>query len=102
MKAAIHTMALLGIDTGTTGSRALVLDEAGRTVSASAEHEAFRSPQTGWAEQDPDDWWRACQTPVPRALDAGGGGGAAGPRDGPFRPDDRARVLGATRAAPYP
>jgi xylulokinase len=69
-------MAVLGIDVGTTGSRALVLDEAGRTVSGSAEHEAFRSPQTGWAEQDPDDWWRACQTAVRRALDAGGTGGA--------------------------
>jgi xylulokinase len=68
---------LLGIDIGTTGSRALVLDEAGRTVAASAEHEPFRSPQTGWAEQDPDDWWRACQTAVHRALDASGTSGAA-------------------------
>ena len=57
-------MALLGIDIGTSGSRALVLDEAGRTVSASADHEAFRSPETGWAEQDPEDWWRACQIAV--------------------------------------
>lgn len=70
-------MALLGIDIGTTGSRALVLDEAGRTVSASAEHEAFRSPATGWAEQDPEDWWRACQTAVRRAFDASGTSGAA-------------------------
>jgi len=70
-------MAVLGIDVGTTGSRALVLDEAGRAVSGSAEHEAFRSPQTGWAEQDPDDWWRACQIAVRRALDAAGTSGAA-------------------------
>ncbi len=70
-------MALLGIDIGTTGSRALVLDESGRTIAQSADHETFRSPQTGWAEQDPDDWWRACQIAVRRALDTSGTAGAA-------------------------
>src|SRR6185295_9972227 len=70
-------MALLGIDIGTTGSRALVLDESGRTIAESADHETFRSPQTGWAEQDPDDWWRACQLAVRRALEASRTDGAA-------------------------
>jgi len=70
-------MAVLGIDIGTTGSRALVLDERGRTVAASADHDAFRSPRTGWAEQDPDDWWRGCQKAVRLALEASGTGGAA-------------------------
>jgi xylulokinase len=70
-------VALLGIDVGTTGSRALVLDETGRTASSSADHDAFRSPQTGWAEQDPDDWWRACQLAVRGALAASGTNGAA-------------------------
>jgi xylulokinase len=54
------TMLLLGIDVGTGGSRAVVINETGRIVaSATVEHEPFASPQTGWAEQDPDDWWRA-------------------------------------------
>src|SRR5438105_4224529 len=53
-------MKLLGIDVGTGGSRALVIDDAGRiTSSATVEHVPFASPQTGWAEQDPRDWWRA-------------------------------------------
>ena len=53
-------MLLLGIDVGTGGSRAVVINETGRIVaSATVEHEPFASPQTGWAEQDPDDWWRA-------------------------------------------
>jgi len=53
-------MLLLGIDVGTGGSRAVVINETGRIVaSATVEHEPFASPQTGWAEQDPDDWCRA-------------------------------------------
>jgi xylulokinase len=66
-------MALLGIDIGTTGSRALVIDDAGRLVAAaSAEHVPFRSPRTGWAEQDPPDWWRACTEAIRRLLAEGG------------------------------
>src|SRR5262245_30456286 len=62
-------MAVLGIDIGTGGSRAIVLDEsAGLVAAASADHAPFRSLQTGWAEQDPDDWWRACQIAVGRVL----------------------------------
>ncbi len=53
-------MKLIGIDVGTGGTRAVVIDERGTVIaSATAEHEPFASPQTGWAEQDPHDWWRA-------------------------------------------
>ncbi len=64
---------LLGIDVGTGGTRALVLDDSGTVLgSATVDHAPFASPRTGWAEQDPDDWWRACQAAVPRALEAAG------------------------------
>ena len=66
-------MKLLGIDVGTGGSRALVIDEGGRVVaSATAEHAPFASPRTGWAEQDARDWWRASREAVRAVLSSGG------------------------------
>lgn len=45
------------------------MDAAGRVVSSgTAEHQPFASPQPGWAEQDPGDWWRACGIAVKKAL----------------------------------
>jgi xylulokinase len=65
---------LLGIDVGTGGTRALVIDEQGRIVaSATSEHVPFASPQTGWAEQDPRDWWRATGEAVRAAIAKAGG-----------------------------
>lgn len=69
---------LLGLDVGTGGTRALVIDESGAVIAAAtADHVPFASPRTGWAEQDPDDWWRACTEAIPRALEAAGLDGAA-------------------------
>ncbi|HEY6803004.1 MAG TPA: xylulokinase [Pyrinomonadaceae bacterium] len=63
-------MLLLGIDVGTSGSRAVAIDETGRVVaSATVDHIPFASPQTGWAEQDPNDWWRASAAAI-RAVTA--------------------------------
>jgi xylulokinase len=62
-------MKLLGIDVGTGGTRAVVIDEQGKVVaSATDEHAPFASPQTGWAEQDPHDWWRASVAAIRRVV----------------------------------
>ncbi len=53
-------MPFMGIDVGTGGTRAVLIDETGRILgSATSEHVPFASPRAGWAEQDPRDWWRA-------------------------------------------
>ena len=59
---------LLGIDLGTSSVKALLVTETGQILGwASAEYPIHR-PQPGWAEQHPDDWWRATVTAVRQAL----------------------------------
>lgn len=66
-------MNLLGIDVGTGGTRAVLIDDQGRVVKeAASEHAPFRSPYPGWAEQDPEDWWRAAQTAIREVLSTSG------------------------------
>jgi xylulokinase len=61
----------LGIDVGTGGTRALLVDREGRVVtSAASEHAAVRSEQIGWAEQQPEDWWRAAREAIAGAIAA--------------------------------
>jgi len=62
---------LLGIDVGTGGTRAVLIDGEGTIVaSRTADHVPFASPETGWAEQDPHDWWRATCRAVKQVLAA--------------------------------
>ncbi|HEX8734607.1 MAG TPA: xylulokinase [Pyrinomonadaceae bacterium] len=62
-------MNFLGIDVGTGGTRAVLIDENGKIIAAAtAEHEAFASPEIGWAEQSPDDWWRATVSAIRGVL----------------------------------
>jgi xylulokinase len=66
-------MSLLGIDVGTGGTRAILIDSEGRILtSATVEHVPFVSPRTGWAEQDARDWWRAASAAVRAVLSSEG------------------------------
>jgi len=63
---------LLGIDIGTSGTKSLLVDESGRIVARASAGYPVSTPQPGWSEQDPADWWRAVVTTV-RAVVAEGG-----------------------------
>jgi xylulokinase len=59
----------LGIDIGTGGSRALLIDAQGAVVnSATAAHQDMRMDRPLWAEQDPDDWSAASQNAIRSVL----------------------------------
>ena len=66
-------MKFLGLDIGTGGSRAVIVGADGEVLSSSiVEHAAFASPSIGWAEQSPEDWWRASCEAIRGALQNSG------------------------------
>ena len=86
--------ALVGLDVGTTGVKAVAVSETGEVLGRAEEEYPLSIPQAGWAEQDPEDWWAASE----RALAAVGAAGAAsvgltGQMHGLVLLDDADRVL---------
>ena len=53
----------VGIDVGTSGVKALAIDDGGEVLARRevAYAHGLSTPRPGWAEQDPEDWWRATQ-----------------------------------------
>ncbi|MEF7617268.1 xylulokinase [Aquincola sp. MAHUQ-54] len=63
---------VLGIDIGAGSLKTTVVDGLGRERGSASRDFSTRTPQPGWSEQDPQDWWQALCDTVPRALaDAG-------------------------------
>ncbi len=62
---------VLGLDVGTQGLRAALVDLKGRTVSYGVAPIETRYPRPTWAEQDPSQWWEAARSAVRQALDQG-------------------------------
>jgi xylulokinase len=64
---------MIGIDVGTTGTRAVIVRPDGHVVgAATGDHQPMRMAKPGWAEQDPEDWWKATLVAVRAALEQAG------------------------------
>jgi FGGY-family pentulose kinase len=62
----------VGIDGGTEGIRVGIFDRRGEPVVFAGEPYGLKHPRSGWAEQDPDEWWSSLVRAMRRALDEGG------------------------------
>ncbi|AWK88226.1 xylulokinase [Azospirillum thermophilum] len=90
----------LGIDLGTSGVKAVLVDEAQRFVGQAAAPLEVGRPHPLWSEQDPEDWWTATGRAVaalraahPREMAAVRGVGLSGQMHGATLLDASDRVL---------
>ena len=106
-------MPLIGLDVGTTGCKAIILDRTGRILGQGAREYAIAFPHPDWAEQDAEQVWQLAWSALSEAvreaggtirlaqrwaghgLDRDGGGGEGGHGDaGPRRGAARGQALG--------
>lgn len=63
---------LLGIDIGTSACKAAAFSKDGSVISQVSQDYPVYYPHPGWAEQDPNDWWRAVCAAIRALLETGG------------------------------
>jgi xylulokinase len=91
----------LGIDVGTGGTRALLVDEKGKVRHTfTAAHEDIQMERPLWAEQHPENWWEAAQKAIRGVIAASGvsgksvqGVGLSGQMHGLVLLDESDRVI---------
>ncbi|HEY5660292.1 MAG TPA: xylulokinase [Gaiellaceae bacterium] len=84
---------LVGLDVGTTGVKALALSPTGEVLARAEETYGLSTPHAGWAEQDPEDWWRAAERALARLGGEATAIGLSGQMHGLVVLDERDRIL---------
>lgn len=59
---------VIGIDVGTSGTKALVVDDEGTVVGSGTGHHEPSVPRGGWSEQDAEDWWPSTKVAIEAAC----------------------------------
>jgi xylulokinase len=65
-------MAAFGLDVGTSGVKGIALAGDGEVLARAEVGYPLSTPRPGWAEQDPEDWWRASQEVLATLREATG------------------------------
>ncbi|GAB3246330.1 xylulokinase [Chitinimonas naiadis] len=58
----------IGIDLGTSGLKAILLDRTGQVVASATAPLTVSRPHALWSEQDPADWWQACDVAMENLI----------------------------------
>ncbi len=79
----------LGLDFGTSSVKGVLIDAKQKIVATASAPLKVSRPQPGWSEQNPEDWWKACNIVVktlgkmkPKAIAAVEGIGLSGQQHG--------------------
>lgn len=90
----------LGLDIGTSGVKAILIDARQRILASATSPLKVSRPKPGWSEQAPEDWWKACGAAVkalarqkPKAIAAVEGIGLSGQQHGATLLDKSDKVL---------
>ncbi len=90
----------IGIDSSTTATKALLIDEQGDVVAVAATEYGYETPRPLWSEQDPDLWWEGTANSIRQVLATSGvkpdevhGIGLTGQMHGLVLLDEGGRVL---------
>ena len=90
----------IGIDTSTTATKALLMDESGQVLGVASNEYPYETPQPLWSEQDPALWWRATAEGIRQGIARSGvevetirGIGLTGQMHGLVLLDEKGRVL---------
>lgn len=60
--------AVLGLDVGTSGVKAIIMDPSGQVRASAGTPLELTTPRPGWAEQNPESWWDASLTSLREVL----------------------------------
>jgi xylulokinase len=86
--------ALIGLDVGTTAVKALAVDDDGAILARCEVSYPLSTPRPGWAEQDPEEWWRATEQALAQlGVDEPAGIGLSGQMHGLVALDSADRVI---------
>lgn len=91
---------LLGIDIGTSATKTVLFDLEGNALASHTIAYPMHCPKSGWAEQNPEDWWNATADGIRAVLSESGipasevrGVGLSGQMNGHVMTGSDGRVL---------